>query len=92
MSEKIDIVETKGFTKADGIPPMDKSASGRNYRGFSTSKYLLNDEEDDKLSSISEMFESKDEEKFVKVYNMQGHYSATQSVESIFPAVWIYNR
>ncbi len=66
--EKIDIIgETK---KTDGMPPMEVSISGKNYRGFSTSKYLLNDEEDDKLSSISEMFEAKDDEKFIKLYNM----------------------
>lgn len=57
IMEKVDIGEDKGLAKVDGMPPMELSSSGKNYRGYSTSKYLLNDEEDDKLSNISDMFE-----------------------------------
>lgn len=55
---------------------------------MSTSKYLLNeDDEADRLSSITEIFEGKDDKKFVKVYNMQGNYSASQSVIYVFSKV-----
>lgn len=71
----------------DGMPAMDQSYSGKNFRGQSTSKYFLNDEEDDKISSVSEIILGNDESKFIKIYNKQGHYSASQSVMALFPFV-----
>ena len=42
------------------------------------------EEEEDRMSSMSEIFNPDDEKKFIKVYNNQGHYSASQSVVSVF--------
>lgn len=39
------------------------------YKGVSTSKYLMNDDEDDRLSNISEIFDPTDEKRFINVYN-----------------------
>ena len=47
--------------KFDGTPQMEKSYSGNNFKGYSTSKYFLNDEEDDRVSSVSEIVMSNDE-------------------------------
>ena len=45
----------------------------------------MNESEDDEaLSSISELFSQTDKDKFIKIYNKQGNYSATQSVETVF--------
>ena len=45
----------------------------------------MNESEDDEaLSSISELFSQTDKDKFIKIYNKQGNYSATQSVEAVF--------
>lgn len=52
-----------------GVPSVNFSSSGYKYKGLSTSKYLQNDEEDDRLSNISEIFDHKDEKKFIKAYN-----------------------
>lgn len=57
------------------------------YKGVSTSKYLMNDEDDDRLSNLSEIFDPKDEKRFINVYNQQGHYSSTQSVAAVFTRV-----
>ena len=45
--------------KSDGIPAIEVSNSGQNNKQqYSTSKYLMNyEDEEDKLSNISEMFE-----------------------------------
>ena len=54
----------------DGAPHLDKSDSARNYKGYSTSKYLMKfDDDDGNVSSISDMFEQQDIDKFRKVYN-----------------------
>jgi len=37
----------------------------------------MNDEEEDRLSSLSEIFDPTKENKFLRAYNLQGHYSAT---------------
>jgi hypothetical protein len=37
----------------------------------------MNDDEEDRLSSISEIFDPTKETKFIKAYNLQGHYSAS---------------
>lgn len=64
--------------RIDGIPSIDKSISNQQARQCSTSKYLLNDDDfDDRMSNLSEIFEPNDQQKFIKVYNMQGHYSAS---------------
>mmetsp|Transcript_28392 Transcript_28392/g.21195 ORF Transcript_28392/g.21195 Transcript_28392/m.21195 type:complete len:202 (-) Transcript_28392:13-618(-) len=76
------------FNKDDGIPPMEQSVSARRQRGgFSTSKYLMpNDEEEpvEQLSNLSDAIMDDDHPKFDKFYNMQGHYSAQQSITKVF--------
>lgn len=59
---------------------------------MSTSKFLLNEdyEEDDRLSNMTDIICEADEKKFRELYNLQGHYSATQSVTSVFSRVSIY--
>jgi len=60
--------------------------SAKNARGFSTSKYLIpeEDKDDEQFSNYSEVFKDEDNPKFWKLYNIQGHYSATQSVRHVF--------
>lgn len=50
--------------KSDEIGSIDFSASLTKYKGLSTSKYLLNDDEE-RVSSISDIFDPADEKKFI---------------------------
>lgn len=60
-------------TKYDGVPSIDRSYRAPKDKGLmSTSKFLLNDEEDDeddRLSNITELLCDTDENKFRKLYN-----------------------
>lgn len=77
--------ENTGKMKTDGVPSIDNSSKKR---GINSSKFLQNDEdEDDRLSNITEVFYEEDDKKFIRVYNMQGHYSSSQSVRSVFTRV-----
>lgn len=62
----------------DGVPSIDKSVTQRSpthmnvnaERIMSTSKFLLNDpEEDDRLSNITDIVCDSDEDKFRELYN-----------------------
>ncbi|CDW90104.1 UNKNOWN [Stylonychia lemnae] len=65
----------------DGVPSIDHSVTQKtDRRQNSTSKFLLNDPDDDeRLSNITDIVFDEDEEKFIHLYNVQGHYSAYQS-------------
>ena len=41
------------------------------------------DEVDEEISDISEIFEKKDFHKLIKIYNNQGNYSALQSINNV---------
>jgi hypothetical protein len=73
----------------DNISSVDHSTKPKTYtKGISSSKFLQNEEDDeDRLSNITDAFIEDDEKKFIKVYNMQGQYSALQSVNAVFPHV-----
>jgi hypothetical protein len=53
--------------KSDGIPPIELSYSAKNLK---TPKYMQNEDDDeDRMSIMSDFFDSKDKRKFIKVYN-----------------------
>jgi hypothetical protein len=57
--------------RSDGVPSIDNSSNRLKPGHLSTSKFLLNeDDEIEKLSNISEMFERNDDQKFMKMYNI----------------------
>jgi hypothetical protein len=76
-------------TKGDGIPPNIERSEFEKSVLMSTSKFLLNDtnEDDDRMSNITDIVCENDDERFRKLYNLQGHYSAIQSVTSVFSRV-----
>jgi hypothetical protein len=76
-------------TKGDGIPPNIERSECEKSVLMSTSKFLLNDtnEDDDRMSNITDIVCENDDERFRKLYNLQGHYSAIQSVTSVFSRV-----
>ena len=64
--------ESPPKVKTDGVPSIDKSLSAKynNRDQLSTSKYLLNDiEEDERLSNIANIFDEKDPKQFILLYN-----------------------
>ena len=59
--------------KTDGVPSIENSSTkrGKSQKGISTSKFLHNeDDEDDRLSNLTEIFYENDDKKFIKVYNL----------------------
>jgi hypothetical protein len=69
--------DAKAGLRDDGVPSLERSVSG-GPRVIPTSKFLLNEEEeDDRLSNITEIVCERDEDRFRTLYNQQGHYSAT---------------
>ena len=83
--------------KTDGVPSIENSSvkfkgTSITRRGISSAKFLIKNfdesDEEDRLSNITDAFyEEESDLKFLKVYNMQGHYSARQSVSNIFGRV-----
>ena len=54
----------------DGVPSIENSSVNR-HKQYSTSKFLLNDEEDDeRMSNISEIILNEDKYKFIRLYNI----------------------
>jgi hypothetical protein len=95
LKEKSNFLETeeeKLIRRSDGVPSIDCSSPKNFNHKLSTSHFLCNEndeEEVDRLSNITEMFNDSDELKFRQLYNKQGHYSAIQSIDNVFFTVSI---
>lgn len=71
--------------RPDGVPSIENSSLRR--AQYSTSKLLNDEDEDDRLSNLTEIILSNDKWKFQRLYNLQGNYSANQSVRAVFSMV-----
>ena len=78
-SEKPELV----VGRTDGVPSIENSSVQirPSRRGLHSSKFLLEEHEDEVVERISNItnafFDEDDPKAFQKVYNMQGYYSAT---------------
>lgn len=88
-AERISIV-------SDGVPSIEKSKSRTNEAVITRLRRGDSDDERPTESlqeashvsySLEDMSHLEDSERFLKAYNGQGHYSANQSIQTVFPIV-----